>query len=264
MFEADDELGHLSKATMQTLVIIPTYNERENIEALLTQVLQQQADVHVLVVDDNSPDGTAELVEEFGRSKHPGQVHLLKRLGKLGLGTAYVEGFKWALARQYDYVVQMDADFSHNPIYLSDFLREIERSDVVLGSRYIPGGGVKGWGLLRQLISKGGNIYARTILRLPFRDLTGGYKCFRREVLEAIGLDEIRARGYAFQIETTYRAICKGFTVTEIPIIFEDRVRGKSQFSSEIFLEAMAAVWRLRGQMNEQKKCATIARNRRV
>ena len=249
---------------MQTLVIIPTYNERENIEALLTQVLQQQADVHVLVVDDNSPDLTSELVEEFGRSKYPGQVHLLKRPGKLGLGTAYVDGFRWALSHSYDYVVQMDADFSHNPIYLPDFLKEIQQSDVVLGSRYIPGGGVKGWGLLRQLISKGGNIYARTILRLPFRDLTGGYKCFRREVLEAIGLDEIRARGYAFQIETTYRAICKGFTVTEIPIVFEDRIRGKSQFSFHIFLEAVAIVWRLRGQMNEQKKCATIARNRRV
>ena len=249
---------------MQTLVIIPTYNERENIEALLTQVFQQQADIHVLVVDDNSPDRTFELVQQLAHMQYPDKLHLLKRPGKLGLGTAYVEGFRWALSHNYDYVVQMDADFSHNPVYLPDFLREIGTSDVVLGSRYIPGGGVRGWGLLRQLISKGGNIYARTILGLPFRDLTGGYKCFRRDVLQAIGLDEIHAKGYAFQIETTYRAVSKGFTITEIPIIFEDRIRGKSQFSFDIFLEAMAIVWRLRRRVGGQKKSATTADNRRV
>lgn len=232
--------------SMKTLIIIPTYNERENIEPLLAQVFERQPEVHVLVVDDSSPDRTSELIEKLKQKKYPDQLHLLKRAAKMGLGTAYVEGFKWALARGYDYIIEMDADFSHNPAYLPDFMQAIQESDVVLGSRYVPGGGVKGWGLLRQFISKGGNVYARMILRLPFRDLTGGYKCFRREVLEAIELDEIHARGYAFQIETTYRALAKGFAVKEIPIVFEDRIRGKSQFSVGVFLEALTIVWRLK------------------
>ncbi len=230
---------------MQTLVIIPTYNERENIEKLLSEVLRQP-DVHVLVVDDNSPDLTFELVEELQRTRYPDQLHLLKRAGKMGLGTAYVEGFQWALSRDYDYIMEMDADFSHNPAYLPDFLRAIEKSDLVLGSRYVPGGAIKGWGMLRHLVSTGGNLYARMVLGLPYHDITGGYKCFRRSVLEAIDLDAIHAKGYAFQIETTYRALLKGFTVAEIPIVFEDRVRGKSQFSWGIFLEAATIVWGLR------------------
>ena len=213
---------------------------------MLAQVFERQPEVHVLVVDDSSPDRTSELIEKLKQKKYPDQLHLLKRAAKMGLGTAYVEGFKWALARGYDYIIEMDADFSHNPAYLPDFMQAIQESDVVLGSRYVPGGGVKGWGLLRQFISKGGNVYARMILRLPFRDLTGGYKCFRREVLEAIELDEIHARGYAFQIETTYRALAKGFAVKEIPIVFEDRIRGKSQFSVGVFLEALTIVWRLK------------------
>lgn len=234
------------KPALQTLVVIPTYNEHENIEPLLAQIFDQMPDMHVLVVDDNSPDHTADLVEEFGRTHSPEQVHLLKRPGKMGLGTAYIEGFKWALEHGFDYIIQMDADFSHNPVFLNDFLSGIQRSDLVLGSRYIPGGAIKGWGFIRNLISRGGNYYARAVLRLPYHDLTGGYKCFRRSVLEAINLDEIHAKGYAFQIEMTYRAYRKHFSITEIPITFEDRIRGKSQFSGDIFLEAMTIVWQLR------------------
>lgn len=236
---------------MQTLAVIPTYNERENIEALLTQILEQKPDIHILVVDDNSPDHTSDLVEGFGKDHSLEQVHLLKRPGKMGLGTAYVEGFKWALEHNFDYIIQMDADFSHNPIYIADLISAIQNSDLVLGSRYIPGGAIKGWGFIRNLISRGGNYYARAVLGLPYHDLTGGYKCFRRGVLEAINLDEIHAIGYAFQIETTYRAHCKKFTIAEIPITFEDRVRGKSQFSRDIFLEAMTIVWRLKRNIHE-------------
>lgn len=244
-------LHAVRKSTVQTLAVIPTYNERENIEALLTQIFEQKPDIHILVVDDNSPDHTADLVEEFSRIHSPEQVHLLKRPGKTGLGTAYIEGFRWALAQGFDYIIQMDADFSHNPIYIADFIAAIQNSDLVLGSRYIPGGAIKGWGFLRNLISRGGNYYARAVLGLRYHDLTGGYKCFRRSVLEAINLDEIHAKGYAFQIEMTYRAHRKHFSITEIPIVFEDRIRGKSQFSGDIFLEAVTIVWRLRRDIGE-------------
>ena len=236
---------------MQTVVIIPTYNERENIEALLAQVFAQQENIHVLVVDDNSPDRTYALVDELQVNRYPGRLHLLIRSCKMGLGTAYVEGFRWALAHGYDYIVQMDADFSHNPVYIKDFMREIRGSDLVLGCRYMPGGDVKDWGFIRKLISNGGNIYARAILGVKFHDLTGGFKCFRREVLEAINLDEIHTKGYGFQIEMTHRAFCKGFTVAEIPITFEDRTHGKSKMSHGIILEAMLIVWRLRRQVRE-------------
>jgi dolichol-phosphate mannosyltransferase len=228
------------------LIIIPTYNERENIEELLALITKTDPAAHILIVDDNSPDRTFEIVEGLIQSVYSGRLFLLKRAGKLGLGTAYIAGFKWALAREYDYIFEMDADFSHDPKYLPDFLAAIQTHDLVLGSRYVPGGGVKNWGLLRKFISRGGSLYARTILGLSLRDLTGGFKCFRREVLQAINLDEIKSNGYSFQIEMTYRAKLQGFRIAETPIIFEDRTAGKSKMSRKIFLEAVLMVWKLR------------------
>jgi len=228
------------------LIIIPTYNERDNIEALLALITRTDPAAHILIVDDNSPDRTYEIVEGLMQSVYFGQLFLLKRTGKMGLGTAYIAGFKWALAREYDYIFEMDADFSHDPKYLTDFLAAIQTHDVVLGSRYVSGGGVKNWGVIRKFISRGGSLYARTILGLSLRDLTGGFKCFRREVLEAIDLDGIKSNGYSFQIEMTYRARRKGFRIVETPIIFEDRTAGKSKMSRTIFLEAVLKVWKLR------------------
>ena len=228
------------------LIIIPTYNERENIESLLELITRTDPAAHMLIVDDNSPDRTFEVVEGLMQSRYPDRLFLLKRAGKLGLGTAYIAGFKWALARDYDYIFEMDADFSHDPKYLPDFLAAIQTHDVVLGSRYVPGGGVKNWGLLRKFISRGGSLYARTILGLSLRDLTGGFKCFRREVLQAIDLDAVKSNGYSFQIEMTYRAQALGFRIIETPIIFEDRTAGKSKMSRKIFLEAVLMVWKLR------------------
>lgn len=228
------------------LIIIPTYNERDNIEKLLELITQTDPAAHALIVDDNSPDRTYEVVETLIQTRYPGKLHLLKRAGKLGLGTAYIAGFKWALARDYDYIFEMDADFSHDPKYLPDFLAAIQTHDLVLGSRYVPGGSVKNWGWLRRMISQGGSLYARTILGLSLRDLTGGFKCFRREVLAAIDLDHIKSNGYSFQIEMTYRASRKGFRIAETPIVFEDRQVGQSKMSRKIFLEAVLMVWRLR------------------
>ena len=228
------------------LIIIPTYNESDNIEKLLDLISRTDPAAHVLIVDDNSPDRTYEIVERLMQTSYPGRLFLLKRAGKLGLGTAYIAGFKWALARDYDYIFEMDADFSHDPKYLPAFLTAIEKHDLVLGSRYVPGGGVKNWGLLRKIISRGGSLYARTILGLSLRDLTGGFKCFRRQVLESIDLDAVKSNGYSFQIEMTYRARCKGFRICETPIVFEDRTAGKSKMSRKIFLEAVLMVWKLR------------------
>ena len=228
------------------LIIIPTYNESDNIEKLLDLISRTDPAAHVLIVDDNSPDRTYEIVERLMQTSYPGRLFLLKRAGKLGLGTAYIAGFKWALARDYDYIFEMDADFSHDPKYLSAFLAAIQTHDLVLGSRYVPGGGVKNWGLLRKFISRGGSLYARTILGLSLRDLTGGFKCFRRQVLESIDLDAVKSNGYSFQIEMTYRARCKGFRICETPIVFEDRTAGKSKMSRKIFLEAVLMVWKLR------------------
>ena len=228
------------------LIIIPTYNEKDNVEKLLALITETDPAAHILIVDDNSPDRTYEVIEGLMREKYPGRLHLLKRAGKLGLGTAYIAGFKWALARDYDYIFEMDADFSHDPKYLPDFLAAIQKNDLVLGSRYVQGGGVKNWGFLRRLISQGGSLYARTILGLSLRDLTGGFKCFRREVLAAIDLDGIKSNGYSFQIEMTYRASRKGFRIAETPIVFEDRQVGQSKMSRKIFIEAVVMVWRLR------------------
>ena len=229
---------------LKTLIIIPTYNEAENISKLLDAVHSQVPDADILVVDDNSPDGTAVVVE--GRIKKDTRLSIMKRAGKLGLGTAYIAGFKQAMGKGYDVVFEMDADFSHNPAYLPKFLEAIKEADLVLGSRYVEGGGVENWPLLRRLISLGGSWYGRFILGVPYRDLTGGFKCFRRKTLEAIDLDSIHSEGYSFQIELTYRVHKKGLRIREIPIVFADRLGGKSKMSWKIFLEAIFRVWQMR------------------
>ena len=232
---------------MNDLIIIPTYNEKENLGPLLEAIYEIRPDIHVLVVDDNSPDGTGQLVAEWAEApQYEGRLFLLRRAGKLGLGTAYIAGFRWALARSYRRILEMDADFSHNPRYLPDLLAAAEEADLVLGSRYVPGGGVKNWGFWRRFLSRGGSLYARVLLGLPYQDLTGGFKCFRREVLETLDLGAVRSNGYSFQIELTYRAHCKGFKIKEVPIVFEDREVGKSKMSKNIFLEAVLMVWKLR------------------
>lgn len=229
----------------RTLLIIPTYNERENLTPLCSQIHDALPAADILIVDDNSPDGTGELADSLA-AKHP-YLKVMHRPGKLGLGTAYLAGFRYALDNGYDYVFEMDADFSHDPCYLPALLgAAVEGADVVIGSRRVPGGGTENWGLGRQLISAGGSLYARTILGLPIRDLTSGFKCFRRAVLEAIDLESVRSNGYSFQIEMTYRAIQRGFRVVEVPIVFVDRRAGQSKMSRKIFLEAMGMVWRMR------------------
>ncbi|WP_371380525.1 polyprenol monophosphomannose synthase [Sporomusa aerivorans] len=235
------------------LVIIPTYNEKSNIAELVQLVCSYVPDMHVLVVDDSSPDGTGELVEGLIAGEFESRLFLLQRSGKLGLGTAYIEGFKWALARDYEYIFEMDADFSHNPKYLPHFLDAITCCDVVLGSRYVQGGGVTNWSRLRRLISLGGSLYSRVILNMPFRDLTGGFKCFRRQVLEKIDLSAVKSNGYCFQIEMTYRAFLLGFAIREVPIVFEERAEGQSKMSSGIFNEALVMVPKLRAARNSLK-----------
>ena len=229
----------------EALIIIPTYNERENLKSLCDQVLTALPSADLLIVDDNSPDGTGQLADQMA-AENP-RINVLHRSGKLGLGTAYIAGFHYALSKGYQFVFEMDADFSHDPVYLPALLGAAkDGAGVVIGSRRVPGGGTENWGLGRQLISAGGSLYARTILGLDVRDLTSGFKCFRREVLAAIDLDAVRSNGYSLQIEMTYRAVRKGFSVAEVPIIFIDRRAGQSKMSSKIFAEAMGMVWRLR------------------
>lgn len=231
------------------VIVLPTYNERENLRHAVARI-REVADghgvqLHTLVVDDNSPDGTGELAEELAREVP--DVSVMHRHGKGGLATAYFAGFRQALAMGAERIFEMDADLSHDATYLPHFLRCIDRgADVVLGSRYVKGGGVENWSFSRKVISRGGCLYAQTILGLPYRDLTGGYKCFRREVLEAIDLDTINAKGYGFQIEMTYRAHKLGFTIVELPIVFVDRKVGESKMSGDIFVEAMVNCWKLR------------------
>ncbi|HSN98997.1 MAG TPA: polyprenol monophosphomannose synthase [Candidatus Nanopelagicales bacterium] len=227
------------------LIITPTFNERDNLVELTSSVLAAAPEAHVLVVDDASPDGTGALADELA-ARDP-RIQVLHRPAKLGLGTAYLAGFRRALAEGYDVAFEMDADLSHDPRYLPRFVEAITAgADVVLGSRNLPGGGVEGWGLGRHVLSKGGSLYARSILGVPIRDLTTGYKAFTRRALEAIDLDEVRSNGYAFQIETTYRALRKGLGVVEVPIVFVDRRAGRSKMSRKIFAEAVVEVWRLR------------------
>ena len=222
-------------------VILPTYNEAENLERIVRAVLAQLPDLgRVLVVDDNSPDGTGEIADRLASSEE--SISVLHRDEKEGLGPAYLAGFHVALDAGAQRIIEMDADFSHDPSYLPKLIGAADQFDLVIGSRYVPGGGVTDWGPMRRFISRGGSTYARFALGLPIHDLTGGFKCFRREVLEAINLDTIEARGYAFQVETTYRAIRAGFRVAEIPIVFRDRADGTSKMSRSIVAEAM---WRV-------------------
>jgi len=229
---------------MKTLIIIPTYNELENLPRLLPEVLSKNESIDVLIVDDNSPDGTAAFVES--QMNNNNRIHLIKRPSKRGLGTAYIAGFKFALQNGYDFIFEMDADFSHDPKEIPKFLDEIKNSDVILGSRYINGVNVINWPLRRLLLSSFANLYTRIITGMPIHDATGGFKCFRREVLEAIDLGRVKSNGYAFQIEMTFKAWKKGFRVKEIPIIFVDRVKGKSKMSKKIVREAVTMVWKLR------------------
>jgi dolichol-phosphate mannosyltransferase len=231
------------------VIVLPTYNERENLRHALGRIREvadgHKVQLHTLIVDDNSPDGTGDLADELAREVP--DVSVLHRAGKEGLASAYFAGFREALGMGAERIFEMDADLSHDATYLPHFLRCVDQgADVVLGSRYVKGGGVENWSLSRRVISRGGCLYAQTILGLPYHDLTGGYKCFRRTVLEAIDLDAVNAKGYGFQIEMTYRAHKLGFKVVELPIIFVDRKVGESKMSGDIFLEAMVNVWKLR------------------
>ena len=230
-------------------VVIPTYNEAANVERIVRAAASELQAItggafRILVVDDSSPDGTGDIADALGRELEA--LEVLHRSAKSGLGHAYLAGFARAMEGGAELIIEMDADFSHDPKHLRDLLEAATGADLVLGSRYVPGGGVRDWGLLRRLVSRGGGAYARLILRVDVRDLTGGFKCIRREVLEAIDLPSVRAEGYVFQIEVTYRALLAGFTVREIPIIFSDRTEGSSKMSARIAIEAMWLVPRLR------------------
>lgn len=228
------------------LICIPTYNEKDNIEVLVPQIMELRLPLDILVIDDGSPDGTAARVKEM-MVDYEGKLHILERSGKLGLGSAYIAGFKWSLEREYDCVLEMDADFSHSPKYLKEFLREIETSDLVLGSRYKDGKiSVVNWDWKRLVLSYCGNIYARFITGLPVSDATGGFKCFRTSSLKALDLDTIGADGYSFQIETTFKLWKKKMKIAEIPIIFTDRTVGVSKMSGTIITEALFVLVKLR------------------
>jgi|SRR5687767_866665 len=230
--------------TERYLVCMPTYNERANLPLIVPSVLQQDPRIEVLVVDDNSPDGTGAVADELAAANS--RVHVLHRTAKQGLGRAYLAAFGWALERGYDYVFEMDADFSHDPKFLPLFLEAIASADIVIGSRYKQGVNVINWPISRLLLSVGANQYARMVTGLPITDSTGGFKCFRRKVLEAIDFSRVRSNGYAFQIEMSFRAWRKGFRIVEIPIVFTDRVEGQSKMSRRIVREAIWMVWSLR------------------
>ncbi len=228
----------------KSLIIIPTYNELDNIRKLIPDILGRYENVDILVVDDNSPDGTGAYVESL--NSQTDRVKLIKRPYKMGLGTAYIQGFKYALQNGYEYIFEMDADYSHDPKEIKNFFEAIKENDLVLGSRYKTGVNVINWPMRRLMLSYFANGYTRFITGLPVRDATGGFKCFRRKVLEAINLDEVKSNGYAFQIEMTFKAYKKGFRIAEIPIIFIDRYQGTSKMSKRIVREAIFMVWKLR------------------
>lgn len=228
----------------KTLVVTPTFNEADNIEKFIGQVLAQGPSVEILIVDDNSPDGTAAIVERMMEREK--RIHILKRPGKMGLGTAYVDGFRYAIKDRYDFIFEMDADFSHNPEEVPRFLEKIRDHDLVIGSRYTNGVRVVNWPIRRLILSYAANVYTRVVTGMPVKDATGGFKCFRRKVLEAIDLDRVRSNGYAFQIEMNFKAWCKGFRLCEHPIIFVDRHSGESKMSRKIVYEAVFMVWILK------------------
>jgi dolichol-phosphate mannosyltransferase len=229
---------------MKALVITPTYNEIENIERLLTSALQQHPAIEILIIDDNSPDDTGKAVETMMESDP--RIHLIRRPGKMGLGSAYVTGFKYALKNGFDYILEMDADFSHNPIDLPRLLETAQKYDLAIGSRYCNGINIINWPIERLMISYFASKYVRMITGMPIKDPTGGFKCFNRKVLEAIDLDNIHSEGYSFQIEMNYKAFMKGFTLKEISIVFTERVNGHSKMSRKIVYEAAWMVWRLK------------------
>ncbi len=229
---------------MRGLVIIPTYNEKENIEKIVPAVLAADPILSVLIVDDNSPDGTGQIAARMASQST--RIFVLHREKKTGLGQAYLAGFKWGLDKGYDYLFEMDADFSHDPKYLPDFLQAIKETDLVIGSRYISGVNVINWPMGRLLLSYYANVYSRIVTGLPLKDATGGYKCYRRQVLEAIDFSKVRSNGYSFQIEMSFRAWKKRFKLKEIPIVFIDRREGTSKMSKKIVREAVWMVWRLR------------------
>ena len=245
-----DTLSHQKKSetpgkTNSGIVLIPTYNERDNLERVIEEVKNHLPTGDILIIDDQSPDGTGELADQLAQSDQ--QLHVLHREAKEGLGRAYLAGFRWALERNYPYIFEMDADLSHPAEALPRMIAEVEQgADLVLGSRSVKGGGVRGWPLKRKLLSRGGSLYARLILGASVRDLTGGFKCFKRETLQALNLDQVQTVGYGFQIELTWRALQRGLKVVEVPIIFTDRVAGQSKMSASIFTEALLLVWKLR------------------
>jgi dolichol-phosphate mannosyltransferase len=245
---------------MKTLIIIPTYNEIDNLPPLVKEIFSYAPETDILIVDDNSPDGTGELADEL-QHQHA-QVRVLHRSAKLGLGTAYIAGFQYAIEHGYDAAFEMDADFSHDPRYLPDFLKAIEHADLVIGSRYIPGGDTPNWTMLRRLISGGGNIFARFMLGIPVHDCTAGYRCYRRRVLENIDLDTIQSQGYAFQIELAYRVMKHGFKIVETPIVFMDRRVGKSKMSRKIVIEGFTYVLKARLRKQSEKSKSTGSENR--
>ncbi len=228
----------------KAVIIVPTYNEAENVERLVREIYHYQPDIHILFVDDGSPDGTAEIIQSLQTQND--RIHLLQRDKKEGLGRAYIAGFKFALTEGYEYIFEMDADFSHDPKEIPNFLNAIEDHDLVLGSRYIKGVNVVNWPLRRLLLSYFANLYTKIVTGLPVCDATGGFKCFRRQVLESIDLENIRSNGYAFQIELSYKTWQGGFRIKEIPIIFVDRIYGESKLSKKIMWEATFLVWKLR------------------
>lgn len=229
---------------MKHLICMPTYNEAENIRSIVEAIHEVVPEIEVLVIDDDSPDGTGEIADEMTESDE--RVHVLHRTEKAGLGPAYLAGFEWALERDYDGILEMDADFSHQPKYLSEMTGRLEEYDVVVGSRYVDGGGTEDWGWFRKFLSQGGGTYARAILGFDLRDPTAGFVAWRREVLEALRLEEVESSGYVFQIEMKYRAAEQGFSILEIPITFADRVAGESKMTADIALEALTEVWRLK------------------
>lgn len=227
----------------QTLIIVPTYNERENLPPLAEALLRLPVAVDMLVVDDNSPDGTGRLADDLS-AQHP-EIHVLHRTQKEGLGRAYIAGFKWALEHDYEFIFEMDGDFSHNPNDIPAFLAAAKEADCVLGSRYVNGIRIINWPLGRLMLSKGAGMYVRLVTGMPFTDPTGGYKCFRRRALAALNLDQVRSNGYSFQIEMTHRLWRQGMKIAEVPIIFTDRFQGRSKMAGHIVQEALIMVWRL-------------------
>ena len=229
---------------MKSIVIIPTYNEKENIAEIVPAIFRQEKSISILVVDDNSPDGTADVVRKL-QATYP-ELHLLSRAGKEGLGRAYIAGFEWALERNFEFIVEMDADFSHRPQDLSLLLKAGEQNDFVIGSRYVNGGATVNWTMMRKLISRGGSTYSRMILGFPIRDWTGGFNGWHAKVLKAIHLPTVRSNGYSFQIELKYKACKNGFKFKEVPIVFADRLVGQSKMNSKIVIEAFYRVWQIR------------------